>query len=40
MAISDVRFAALENVLFPSGQHYVVVFMQGLAAAVRRAWQA
>jgi hypothetical protein len=36
IAISDVRFAAAENVVFPTGQHYVVIFMQGSAAAVSR----
>jgi hypothetical protein len=35
IAISNVRFAAAENVVFPTGQHYVVIFMQGSAAAVR-----
>jgi hypothetical protein len=34
ISISDVRFAAAENVVFPTGQHYVVIFMQGKAAAV------
>ncbi|KAF6260042.1 hypothetical protein COO60DRAFT_1637857 [Scenedesmus sp. NREL 46B-D3] len=31
IAISAVRFAAAENVVFPTGQHYVVIFMQGHA---------
>jgi hypothetical protein len=34
ITISDVHFAAAENVVFPTGQHYVVIFMQGHAAAV------
>ncbi|WIA34473.1 hypothetical protein OEZ86_012804 [Tetradesmus obliquus] len=32
ITISNVRFAAAENVVFPTGQHYVVIFMQGQAA--------
>ncbi|WIA14295.1 hypothetical protein OEZ85_002829 [Tetradesmus obliquus] len=32
ITISDVHFAAAENVVFPTGQHYVVIFMQGKAA--------
>lgn len=35
ITISNVRFAAAENVVFPTGQHYVVIFMQGQAAEVR-----
>jgi hypothetical protein len=34
--VQGVKFAALENVIFPSGQHYVVVFMKGTATEVRR----
>jgi hypothetical protein len=34
ITISNVHFAAVENVVFPTGQHYVVIFMQGNAAAV------
>lgn len=37
IAITDVKFAAAENVLFHTGQHYVVIFMQGNAAAVSAA---
>eukprot|EP00878_Enallax_costatus_P025799 GHUV01027629.1.p1 GENE.GHUV01027629.1~~GHUV01027629.1.p1 ORF type:complete len:144 (+),score=22.66 GHUV01027629.1:458-889(+) len=29
--LDHVTFAAVENVIFPSGQHYVVIFMQGTA---------
>ena len=34
--IHDVKFAAVENVIFTTGQHYVVVFMKGTAAEVGR----
>eukprot|EP00878_Enallax_costatus_P041622 GHUV01048450.1.p1 GENE.GHUV01048450.1~~GHUV01048450.1.p1 ORF type:complete len:126 (+),score=18.67 GHUV01048450.1:363-740(+) len=32
--LDHVTFAAVENVIFPSGQHYVVIFMQGTAPQV------
>jgi hypothetical protein len=35
LSSSRPRFATVQNVLFPGGQHYVTIFMQATVAQVR-----